>query len=241
MAMPSEHVTITSRDGLELSALVMPPAPPVTGAGVREPRTGARDLSAETPGVAVLHGFGSRKENHLDFAEQVSSAGMWAIVPDLRGHGDTGGPMDEGMIGDVLACLDHLGSRGAGPLGLRGSSMGGFLSLIAAPMHPRAGAVVAICPARPEPLAQRLEAEWPAGYSLERAAWRDDGIARGFWHATGDEVVPWSATYVLYSGAAHPKHVRIRSGGHHRSLQHDPRVQAETTAFLTEHLTGEPR
>lgn len=241
MAAPPEHVTITSRDGLGLRALVLPPAPPGTGAEGRERRAGDRQRNAAAPGVAVLHGFGSRKENHLDFAERLSSTGIWAVVPDLRGHGDTGGPMDEGMVGDVLACLDHLESRGAERLGIRGSSMGGFLALVAAPMHPQVGALVAICPARPEPLARRLEAAWPAGHSLERAAWRDDGIARGFWHATGDEVVPWNATYVLYSGAAHPKHVRITPGGHHRSLQHDPRIQAETAAFLARHLTGEPR
>ena len=208
MATPPEHVTIPSRDGLELSALLMPPAP-----------TAAPTVTVTVaPGVVVLHGFGSCKENHLDFAERLSDAGMWALVPDLRGHGETGGAMDEGMIGDVLACLDHLESLGAGPLGLRGSSMGGFLSLVAAPMHPQVGALVAICPARPEPLARRLEADWPLAHSLEHAAWRDDGIARGFWHARGDEVVPWTNTVGLHARTPPPTHLRITMGGSHRSL-----------------------
>lgn len=252
MATPPEHVTIPSRDGLPLSALVMPPAPAVT---VTDPAGSPRDASAGaalplggdshrqvgvtvtvSPGVVVLHGFGSHKENHLDFAERVSAAGMWAVVPDLRGHGETGGPMDDGMVGDVLACLDHLESRGAAALGLRGSSMGGFLSLVVAPMHPGVSALVAICPARPEPLARRLAADWPLGYSLERAAWRDDGIARGYWHARGDEVVPWGNTFNLHSRTPQPKHLRITMGGHHRSLQHDPEVQADTVAFLGDAL-----
>ncbi|MBU6364507.1 MAG: alpha/beta fold hydrolase, partial [Acidobacteria bacterium] len=228
MATPPEHVTIPSRDGLELSALLMPPAP-----------TAAPTVTVTVaPGVVVLHGFGSCKENHLDFAERLSDAGMWALVPDLRGHGETGGAMDEGMIGDVLACLDHLESLGAGPLGLRGSSMGGFLSLVAAPMHPQVGALVAICPARPEPLARRLEADWPLAHSLEHAAWRDDGIARGFWHARGDEVVPWTNTVGLHARTPQPTHLRITMGGSHRSLQHDPSVQADTVAFLTGHLAA---
>lgn len=218
MATPPEHVTIPSRDGLPLSALLIDPAPPATSTGA--------------PGVVVLHGFGSRKENHLDFAERLAAAGMWAVVPDLRGHGATGGAMDAGMVGDVLACLDHLSLRGAGSLGLRGSSMGGFLSLVAAPLHPQVRALVTICPARPEPLARRLEAHWPLGHSLEQAAWRHDGIARGFWHARGDEVVPWGNTFRLHSRAPQPKHLRVVMGGHHRSLQHDPAVQADTTNFL---------
>lgn len=231
MATPPEHVTIPSRDGLDLSALLMPPAP-----------TAAPTVTVTVaPGVVVLHGFGSRKENHLDFAERLSDAGMWALVPDLRGHGETGGAMDEGMIGDVLACLDHLESLGAGPLGLRGSSMGGFLSLVAAPMHPQVGALVAICPARPEPLARRLEADWPLAHSLEHAAWRDDGIARGFWHARGDEVVPWTNTVGLHARTPQPTHLRITMGGSHRSLQHDPSVQADTVAFLTGHLAADQR
>ncbi|MFM9018174.1 MAG: alpha/beta hydrolase [Actinomycetota bacterium] len=226
MATTPEHVTIPSRDGLPLSALLLPPAPAVT--------------VTEGPGVVVLHGFGSRKENHLDFAQRLSAAGMWALVPDLRGHGETGGPMDEGMVGDVLACLDHLQSLGAGALGLRGSSMGGFLSLVAAPMHPQVRALVAICPARPEPLSRRLEADWPLAHSLERAAWRDDGVARGFWHARGDEVVPWGNTVNLHSRTPQPKHLRITMGGSHRSLQHDPAVQADTVEFLAKALRGSP-
>ena len=222
MATTPEHVTIPSRDGLPLSALVLAPT-----------TTPTVDAQGPSPaGVVVLHGFGSRKENHVDFAGRLAGAGMWAVVPDLRGHGETGGPMDEGMIGDVLACLDHLEARGAAPLGLRGSSMGGFLSLVAAPMHPRVEALVAICPARPEPLARRLEADWPLEHPLERAAWRDDDIARGFWHARGDEVVPWGNTFHLHSRAPQPKHLRITMGGSHRSLQHDPAVQADTVAFL---------
>ncbi len=227
MTPAPEHVHIPSRDGLPLAALVLPPG---TGPGV-----------GTAPGVVVLHGYGSRKENHLDFAERLAGAGMWALVPDLRGHGETGGEMDAGMIDDVLACLDHLDERGAGALGLRGSSMGGFLSLVAAPMHPKVRALVALCPARPAPLAARIGRDWPLGHPLEPATWRADGVARGFWHARGDEVVPWQNTFTLASRAAQPKHLRIEMGGNHRSLQHDPRIQEETTLFLADHLGAEPR
>ena len=198
------------------------------------------------PGVVILHGYGSRKDNHTDFAARLRARGVWALVPDLRGHGGTPGPMDEGMIGDVLACLDDLAHRGAGALGLRGSSMGGFLALTCAPLHADVRAVVAICPARPEslatrlgddwPLRHRLGDDWPLRHPLGPSTWRRDGVARGFWHATGDEVVPWGNTYHLWSRATQPKHLRIEMGGHHRSLQHDPAIQSATEAFLLRHL-----
>ena len=153
MRTAPESITIPSRDGLPLSALWMTPEA-VPGA-------------VTVPGVVVLHGYGSRKENHVDFAERLAGLGMAVVIPDLRGHGETGSEMDEGMIGDVLACLDHLQAEGCGPLGIRGSSMGGFLALTAAPLHPDVRAVVAICPARPESLARRLEHDWPLAHPLE--------------------------------------------------------------------------
>ena len=219
MDSPLELVRFPSRDGRPIKALLA-----------------EGDLGA--PGVVILHGYGSRKDNHVDFAERLRGLGMWVIIPDLRGHGGTPGPMDEGMVGDVLASLDDLTYRGAGLLGLRGSSMGGFLALTCAPMHADMRAVVAICPARPESLAVRLGDDWPLAHPLGPSTGRHDGVARGFWHATGDDVVPWGVTYDLWSRAAQPKHLRIEMGGHHQSLQHDPRVQADTAAFLAEHLLG---
>jgi dienelactone hydrolase len=213
MDTPLERVRVPSRDGRPLSALLA------------EGEVGA-------PGVVILHGYGSRKDNHVDFARRLTARGLWVLVPDLRGHGDTPGPMDAGMPGDVLSSLDALVARGAGPLGIRGSSMGGFLALTCAPMHTDVRAVVAICPARPESLARRLGDDWPLRHPLGTSTWRHDGIARGFWHAAGDDVVPWSNTFHLHSRAHQPKHLRIAMGGSHQSLQHDPRIQAETAHFL---------
>jgi dienelactone hydrolase len=222
MDAPLELVRLPSRDGRPMKALLA-----------------EGDLGA--PGVVILHGYGSRKDNHVDFAARLAALGMWVLIPDLRGHGGTPGPMDEGMIGDVLASLDDLTYRGAGALGMRGSSMGGFLALTCAPMHQDVRAVVAICPARPESLAMRLGEDWPLRHPLGPSTWRHDGIARGFWHATGDDVVPWGVTYELWSRASQPKHLRIEMGGHHQSLQHDPAGQQATATFLAEHMGATPR
>ena len=221
MDTPLELVRMPSRDGRPMKALLA-----------------EGDVGA--PGAVILHGYGSRKDNHVDFAQRLAALGLWVLVPDLRGHGGTPGPMDEGMIGDVLASLDDLTFRGAGALGIRGSSMGGFLALTCAPMHADVRAVVAICPARPESLAVRLDDDWPLRHPLGPSTWRRDGVARGFWHATGDDVVPWGVTYDLWARSAQPKHLRIEMGGGHQSLQHDPRIQDQTASFLAEHLLPNP-
>jgi pimeloyl-ACP methyl ester carboxylesterase len=183
------------------------------------------------PGVLIVHGLGSRKENHADFGELVAAAGAAALAIDLRGHGASGGELDEGLAGDLIAGLDALAGRGHGPLGVRGSSLGGLLALHAARTDPRVRAAVALCPAQPGRLAERLGEDWPRALSPE-APGRADGVARGYWHATGDDRVPWAGTFALAARTPPPVRLRIALGGGHRSLQHDPAVLAETAAFL---------
>ena len=75
--------------------------------------------------------------------------------------------------------------------------------------------------------------------AVERpAVARDDGVARGYWHATGDEAVPWGATFALAGITPQPMRLRIALGGGHNTLQHDPAVIAETVAFLRAHLAA---
>src|SRR5918998_3184845 len=115
----------------------------------------ALDAPAGTPwgGLVILHGAGSRKENHADMAEAAVRAGLAVVRFDMRGHGGTGGQLDGRAIDDVAAAAALLP---AGlPVALRGSSMGGYLALIAA-ARVGAAAVVAICPAPSALLARGL-------------------------------------------------------------------------------------
>ena len=192
------------------------------------------DAPPGSPGVLVVPGFGSNRTHHADLARALRSAGIAALTLDLRGHGDSGGRLDAGAPDDVAAGLGALAERGYGPLGLRGSSMGGLLALHAAARDARVRAVVAICPARPDGLARLAQDAWPL--TLEPEAPGPDGVARGYWHATGDDQVPWGSTFALAGDAPHPKRLRIALGGGHRTLQHDPAILAETVAFLAEHL-----
>jgi alpha-beta hydrolase superfamily lysophospholipase len=202
----------------------------VSGMLHRSPHGGGR-------GVLVVPGLGSRASNHTDFAKAAAEAGISTLAIDLRGHGDTGGELDGGALDDVRQGLCELTSLGCTRLAIRGSSMGAMLALAVACGPPKVAAVVAICPARPAALARRIEADWPNAIDLH-AAVATPGVARGYWHATGDAQVPWAASWRLFERSPHPRRLRITVGGSHTSLQHDPRVIAETIDFLVENLAG---
>jgi len=211
-------IDLRSADGIPLAARYWPAPPPAAG-------------------VVIVHGLHSRKENHADFAVVCRDAGLAALTLDLRGHGASAGELGPGAIDDVIAAVDELRARGHDRVGLRGSSLGGFLALAAAARSPHVACVVAICPARGEVLAARLGAQWPNRFPLAEAVAAPDGVARGYWHATGDERVPWAATWALAQATAQPRHLRIILGGNHSSLQHSAAIQAETRDFLWRHLT----
>src|SRR5258708_38074385 len=73
-------------------------------------------------GVVILHGAGSSKESHHDFARALLPIGCAAIAFDMRGHGASGGFLDE-RAGDDIATIadvmrDALGDQSA-PVGRR--------------------------------------------------------------------------------------------------------------------------
>ncbi len=224
-ALPTE---ISAQDGIAYS-LWLPGAAPVRG------------------GVVILHGAGSCKESHHDYARVVFGAGLAAIVIDQRGHGATPGPMDGRVFGDIAAMATLLRERAGDPelpIALRGSSMGGYFAIAAAEIA-QAAAVVAICPASAAGMRRGLdagrfefEADVPALDALfaehdETAAVQALEVPVLLLHAEGDEVVPVQLSREL---AAHLRHPRSRlivlPGGHHRSIQHDHELQAVSLRFI---------
>lgn len=93
---------------------------------------------------------------------------------DYSGHGASGGRFEDGSIGawraDALAALDH---KSEGPLVLVGSSMGGWIALLAALARPeRVKALVLIAPA-PD-FTERLM--WPSLPAEAQSAIADTGV-----------------------------------------------------------------
>jgi uncharacterized protein len=205
-------------------------------------------------GVLILHGAGSAKESHFDFARVCAAYGFSALSYDARGHGRSNGAFGPGAIDDAVALLGLLRERGAPAVALRGSSMGGFTAIVAAAQDGRAAAVVAICPA-PEDLLLRgfrsgrlegFEADvpaldpWLARISMrEAAASLAPHTALLLMHAQGDEQVPYTVSQELYDVAGRPKRLLLLPGGHHRSLQHDAEIQAESVKFIARAVRGE--
>jgi alpha-beta hydrolase superfamily lysophospholipase len=224
--LPTE---IASHDGLAYSLWLPEAGRPVRG------------------GVVILHGAGSCKESHHDYARVVLAAGFAAIAFDQRGHGASDGPMDARVIEDIRSIAAMLRSRvgdPAAPLVLRGSSMGGcFAILAAAPAG--AAAVVSICPASPAGLRRGVaagslgfEADAPAldAFLAEQdlyAAVASLAIPVLLLHAEGDQQVPVDQSRELATRFRSPDSRLITvPGGHHRSVQHDEELQAVSLRFV---------
>jgi alpha-beta hydrolase superfamily lysophospholipase len=198
-------------------------------------------------GVVVLHGADSCKENHHDYARAALAAGLAAVAFDQRGHGDSEGPLDGRALEDVRAIATLLRARlGApdAPLALRGSSMGGYLALVCAgPIS--AAAVVAVCPASAAGLRRGLAerrfsfaADEPALDAFlsehdERDAIAELDVPVLLLHAEGDEQVPVEHSREL-AELTRSRQSRLIAvpGGHHRSVQHDPDLQAASLRFI---------
>jgi alpha-beta hydrolase superfamily lysophospholipase len=205
-------------------------------------------------GVLILHGAGSAKENHFDFARAAVANGMAALAYDARGHGRSDGAFGPRAIDDAVAMLDLLREQGAPAVALRGSSLGGFCAILAAALDGDAAAVVAICPPTEDLLLRGLRSGRLEGFEPDRALlepWLETVNLRGavaslapgtallLLHAQGDESVPYTISEELHSAAGRPKRLLIFPGGHHRSLQHDGEVQAESVRFIERAVRGE--
>ena len=173
---------------------------------------------APKAGIVVLHGADSAKESHHDFARAALALGLATICFDARGHGESDGPMDARAVDDVatMAALlrDRLGDARA-PLALRGSSMGGYLSIISAEPA-QAQAVVAICPASAAGLRRGLAAgrfsfaadhealdAFLAAHELEPAVAALQAPLL-LLHAEGDEQVPVQHSRELAARSSRP-------------------------------------
>jgi uncharacterized protein len=205
-------------------------------------------------GVLILHGAGSAKESHFDFARGCRDEGMAALAYDVRGHGRSEGAFGPAAIDDALAMLELL--RGHAPkVALRGSSMGGFQAIhAAARAERRPCAVVAICPAPEEILLRglrsgeirRFRCDRPATEAwLERTDLCEATASLGpetallLLHARGDEQIPYTVSEELHARAREPKRLLVLPGGHHRSLQHDLELQAVSRRFIRSAASGD--
>jgi uncharacterized protein len=203
-------------------------------------------------GVVIIHGAGSAKESHFDFARGCRADGIAALAYDARGHGRSGGRFGPGAVDDVLAMIGLLRER-VDRVALRGSSMGGFQAIQAAAREASLCAVVGICPAPENLLLRMLRSEEPLRFECDVSATEEwlrtidvfeavgslgPETALLLLHARGDEQIPWTVSEQLHAAAHDPKRLVILPGGHHRSLQHDMELQALSRRFILDAAGG---
>jgi fermentation-respiration switch protein FrsA (DUF1100 family) len=211
------------------------------------------------PAVVVLHGAGSCKENHADFARVATGQGYVALTFDNRGHGETEGELGPRTVADIGRLVRFLAERpevDEQRICLRGSSMGALLAIHVGAITPQAAGVIAICPpsermmledvrkvaaGEPPPPDSALETMRIDAQGL--AAWLEEQDVRQavellgekplmLIHARDDEVIPYQFSDELYECAADPRRLLLLAGGDHRSAQHDAEVQGESLRWL---------
>lgn len=153
-------------------------------------------------------------------------------------------------LGRMAAFLAAREGVDAGRVCVRGSSLGGYLAIAAAASEPGLAGAIAICPASGEGLRRGLRAgslsmradvaaldAWLAARDL-----RADVAALApkpliLLHAEGDEQVPYSWSQELHARAGKgTSRLILLPGGHHRSVQHDPELQATALRWLAKAL-----
>ena len=227
--------------------------------------------SRPSPGLVVGHGAGSRRERHDDFCREACRQGFVVLAFDFRGHGDSGGSGDGPLELDVLAAADLLRAQPAvdgDRLCYRGSSMGGFYGLKAAPEAGFA-AIALLCPASEETILDALAdidehqvdgettAQKPAFAPQVAPPRWDTGGLRSYFerqdserlaarvecpvllvHARGDDVVPFAHSLLLAGWFSTETTLLALEGGTHTTAQHDQRVHRYTAAWLWEKTAG---
>jgi fermentation-respiration switch protein FrsA (DUF1100 family) len=200
------------------------------------------------PGIVILHGAGSRKENHADFARAATGYGWAALSFDQRGHGASGDEMSPAAIADPAGMARLLAAtEGVDPgrVCVRGSSMGGFMAIHAAATSDAIAGAITICPAgerdllrglRRGELEMRADAEaleaWLEEHDLREAVELMDRKPLLLIHARGDEQIPYTWSEELYARAREPRKLIVLPGGHHRSAQHDAELHGIALRWL---------
>jgi dipeptidyl aminopeptidase/acylaminoacyl peptidase len=186
------------------------------------------------PCVICSHGLFSSKDSpkFIAMAEHLSEEGFVAIRYDHRGCGESHGRIEDttvsGRLDDLASVYDFArGHPGVnGKIGLMGSSMGGYISLLTAARHATLKPIVVW--ATPFQLRRKTgrvdrDAYAPLGDSffedLSRYRLADilDKVTHGLVvHGEEDELVPLWHARRIYAMLAEPKAIQVFSGADHR-------------------------
>ncbi len=189
----------------------------------------------ENPACVIgSHGLLSSKDSdkYIALGERMSGEGIALLRFDFRGIGESEGSEEDNTIskkiGDLKAAIDFvrnypsLGER----IGLIGSSLGGFLSLIRASMDKEIKAVVVwATPLHLDDLGSKKQEE---DYPLPPEAFFEDLSKHRLWfllpnvsnclviHGERDELVPVDQALGIFHNLGIPKEIHVIGGADHR-------------------------
>jgi pimeloyl-ACP methyl ester carboxylesterase len=224
-------------------------------------------LIADTgaPVVIVVHGKGASKSGLLNMGRVLHRAGFHVLLPDLRGHGESGealltfGLMESLDIEAALGALKRRPYLDATRIGLYAHSMGTAAALMGAGRDPGARAAVfdsgydALEPlivdigsnvyGLPRWLAQggvaafRLLTGHAASEVNPAAILRERPLPCLFFHSAADGTIPFARGRALYNAASGPKEWIETNGAHTGAWGEDPEgYEQRVVAFFEKHL-----
>lgn len=92
--------------------------------------------SATTPVIVFIGGLSAHAMAYAEFESRLSLRGFNVLAIDLRGHGRSSGRRGDftvaTLLEDVDAAIDYGLERFGGPVGVAGSSLGGYFALVCA-------------------------------------------------------------------------------------------------------------
>ncbi len=196
------------------------------------------------PCVIASHGLLSSKESekYIALGDRISTAGMAMLRFDFRGIGESEGTEEDNTISKKMADLgsavqfirSHLGLGTR--LGLVGSSLGGFLSLIRASKDE--GIEATVIWATPLHLDDLETKEQKEDYPLPPKAFFEDlpkhrllpilpGVSNCLViHGEEDELVPAEEAHRIFRHLSLPKELHVIGGADHRLTGPDHRQRA---------------
>jgi fermentation-respiration switch protein FrsA (DUF1100 family) len=196
------------------------------------------------PCVIASHGLLSSKdsEKYIALGEQISREGMGMLRFDFRGIGDSEGEEEDHTISkkitDLSTAIDFIRSySGLGNrIGLVGSSLGGFLSLMKASTDQEIRAVVIwATPLHMDDLGSKKQEE---DYPLPPEAFFEDLPRHRLLpllpnvsnclviHGEKDELVPVEQALGIFNSLSPPKELHVIGGADHRLLEPAHRQRA---------------
>jgi dipeptidyl aminopeptidase/acylaminoacyl peptidase len=186
------------------------------------------------PCVIASHGLLSSKESekYIALGERMSGRGMAMLRFDFRGIGESEGQENDNTVtkklSDLSAAIDFIktypgfGNR----IGLIGSSLGGFLSLMKASMNEQIAAVVVwATPLHLDDLGSKKQEE---DYPLPPEAFFEDLPKHRLLpllpkvsnclviHGEEDELVPMDQALGIFYNLGVPKEIHVIGGADHR-------------------------